>query len=398
MSEGAPVVATPGHDHHDYRGRITVATRFPADRPGGVERVADEIVNGLRRAQPNWDVRQVFAYLGPSRIEGLPVLGDLFASLKLAIRTAYASDVVVINGAEYSWAPLVVARALRRPVVVVWHGIRGSQVEAMLEGDRRLSRGLAKRVKKRLFIPVSDILSRIGLLANVTVAVSPQVEEDIRRRFGFRGSVRVIPNGVDFQGTELPHGSPILPSWQESPPEASEVRAIWVGTSPYVKGLDIAIDACVESRRRGLPVTLTVVGIKEEQVSDTLYEASEWLRWRGPVSPSDIGLLLSQHDVLLFPSRYEGCSMVVLEALAAGLPVIGSEAVGWQIGQAGVVVMGQNVALYAGALASMANVAYRRELGVLARKRIEDFSLELMVGQYASVISDLCLRNSRTLH
>ncbi|MGI8594284.1 MAG: glycosyltransferase, partial [Solirubrobacteraceae bacterium] len=33
-------------------------------------------------------------------------------------------------------------------------------------------------------------------------------------------------------------------------------------------------------------------------------------------------------DVVLFPTRYEGCSFVVLEALAAGTPLV-TTAVGW---------------------------------------------------------------------
>jgi glycosyltransferase involved in cell wall biosynthesis len=42
----------------------------------------------------------------------------------------------------------------------------------------------------------------------------------------------------------------------------------------------------------------------------------------------DIPALMASADIFVFPSRYEACSLVLLEALAAGLPIITAQTAG----------------------------------------------------------------------
>lgn len=51
------------------------------------------------------------------------------------------------------------------------------------------------------------------------------------------------------------------------------------------------------------------------------------VRLLGRVEYQKIGEVMAECDVLLFPSRHDGFGMVTMEALAAGLPVIGSDRV-----------------------------------------------------------------------
>jgi glycosyltransferase involved in cell wall biosynthesis len=45
-------------------------------------------------------------------------------------------------------------------------------------------------------------------------------------------------------------------------------------------------------------------------------------RWRGPVSGDELRRIYAKSNVFVFPTLFEGFGMVVLEAMAAGLPVM----------------------------------------------------------------------------
>jgi glycosyltransferase involved in cell wall biosynthesis len=101
-------------------------------------------------------------------------------------------------------------------------------------------------------------------------------------------------------------------------------------------------------------------------------------------------------DLLVFPSRAEGCPNVVLEAMASGLPVVATdvagnrEAVG-EDGKAGRLVPGEAPAALAEAVTTLAgSPALRRELAAAARERIlERFDIDRVGGKYLSLYEEL---------
>jgi glycosyltransferase involved in cell wall biosynthesis len=88
---------------------------------------------------------------------------------------------------------------------------------------------------------------------------------------------------------------------------------------------------------------LVVVGMKRSSGSEEI----PWLEWKGRVRPAEMADIYSSVDALLFPTRYEACSMTVLEAMANGVAVIGSPVVAWQVGDGGRIVNSWNPAEYA---------------------------------------------------
>lgn len=79
--------------------------------------------------------------------------------------------------------------------------------------------------------------------------------------------------------------------------------------------------------------------------------------------------------------------MVVLEALASGLPVIGSPAIAWMVADAGICVDTWSPAAYASALATLwASGDLRKELQRKARARAGDFRWETAAAQYVRLI------------
>jgi len=105
------------------------------------------------------------------------------------------------------------------------------------------------------------------------------------------------------------------------------------------KGLEVLLDALALLRRQGHPVRLRAVGAFESAryESEILRRAAHQnllrdIVWTG--FTRDVGAELAQMDLFVLPSLFgEGMPMVVLEAMAAGVPVVASDIAG--VGEAG---------------------------------------------------------------
>jgi glycosyltransferase involved in cell wall biosynthesis len=96
------------------------------------------------------------------------------------------------------------------------------------------------------------------------------------------------------------------------------------------KGVVDLLDAMVELRRGGVVVEAAIVGA-DEGIGDLpqrtqLLLAEPWVHVVGAVP--DALAHIAAFDVLCLPSRREGLPTVVLEAMAAGVPVVGTTATG----------------------------------------------------------------------
>jgi glycosyltransferase involved in cell wall biosynthesis len=106
-------------------------------------------------------------------------------------------------------------------------------------------------------------------------------------------------------------------------------RLAWAGRIVPDKGLDDLLAALVLLRDEGLTATLDVIGDGPDaaRLTDVAAERSldGAVRWAGYESDHDRYFqLLREADVFVLPSRAEGVPKVVIEAMAAGLPVVAS--------------------------------------------------------------------------
>jgi glycosyltransferase involved in cell wall biosynthesis len=110
---------------------------------------------------------------------------------------------------------------------------------------------------------------------------------------------------------------------------------------------------------------------------------------------SDVPDLLAAVDVFVLPSLWEGMSMAMLEAMAAGVPVVVTDVEGVdnviQDQEQGLVVKSRNPkALAAALLRLLKDEGLREKLSAAAQEKIAtDFSMEEMCQEYESVFMDL---------
>jgi glycosyltransferase involved in cell wall biosynthesis len=125
------------------------------------------------------------------------------------------------------------------------------------------------------------------------------------------GLVRVVCNGVGES-----EFAPVTPS-------ADATDFLFIGEFRRLKGVDLLLDALASLRRSGRAVTLTIVGdgpdaeaLRAQAAGLDLTEAVRFAGYRPAREAFSLG------RILVLPSRNESLPYVVLEAAAAGVPVI----------------------------------------------------------------------------
>lgn len=104
---------------------------------------------------------------------------------------------------------------------------------------------------------------------------------------------------------------------------------VYVGRLDLAKGLRELIDALVQVRAQRPQMRCYLVGDGAdgpglvEQVAQ--YGVQDWIRFVDPCSTEKVALWMAAADLVTLPSYREGCPNVVLEALAAGRPLVASD-------------------------------------------------------------------------
>ena len=359
------VTARPGRPF-----TLAMATRRAPSEIGGVERVVAGVVRELARVRPGWRVDNVSAFRAGSRVEGMDGFSDVIAAFRLGWRLrGSTADVIFVHCPECLWG----IRLLRRrrdapPLIAVWHGAGPVPHLRLRRPGHPLARALA-------WLRTNG--ERRALAADGHVAVHVQVEECVRSLYGLSAPVTIIDNGLDTTIQE--HLA--RPARGRVRTARTGLNALWVGQTGYRKGLDVAMAAVAQARAELPGLRLQVVGIPAGK-------PVEGVDWLGVIPPDRMADVYRDADLFIFPTRYESFGLVVIEAMAAGLPVIVSDGIGAGIvtaGRNGVVVAGHDPAHYAEALRSLAPPAIRAEIGETNAADVRRFSVEVTGGGYVAV-------------
>lgn len=164
-------------------------------------------------------------------------------------------------------------------------------------------------------IPGWRILCRLlnSEIAGINL-INTAVEADLDELGITRPPRSRIPNGIEIKP------APVRTS------VAPVRRLVWTGRMEPQKGLDILLPALAQCYAFGRRFQLTLWGDGSEaarllQSSSTL-RINECIHFAGVCAPDYVRTVLIDADVFILPSRYEGMSNSVLEAMEASLPAL----------------------------------------------------------------------------
>lgn len=224
--------------------------------------------------------------------------------------------------------------------------------------------------------------------ATVLVAVSQQVKQGLLRLGVPAAKIRVVLNGVDI--TEFVPGSVERDRWGLP---GNVPMGLFAGDikTPR-KNLDTVIRALAQVAGLHLAVAGDLRGSPYPRLAQDLGvgDRVHFLGYR-----RDLKDLMQAADLFIFPSRYEACSLVLLEAMATGLPVVTAVTTGGAeivTPDCGVVLPDPNdVEHLAQTLnALIADPTRRSQLGQAARRRAEAHTWSAMAQQYLDLFDALC--------
>lgn len=134
--------------------------------------------------------------------------------------------------------------------------------------------------------------------------------------------LRVIHCGID------PDRFPLVDRRERS----GELELLTVGRLVPVKGQQLLIEALAAQAAHGLRLTLTIVGdgpsLADLQALAAHHGIAERVRFAGAVGQQEIGGYYERADAFVLPSFAEGIPVVLMEAMATGMPVIASRITG----------------------------------------------------------------------
>lgn len=222
---------------------------------------------------------------------GRSSLRTLFDAVRVATLIRRRGIDVVLTNSSVCFAPVLAAKLAHVPVVV--H---------------------ARDVPKSRLAPL--VFALHGALADTVIVITGGLAPYFRR--GRRARIAQIADGIVVSG-QLPRRSPAN--------FHSPLRLCLIGGIDPRKGQDIAVEALAQLRQRGIRATLTLVGRElDERFAKVVRDSAQRLNVASDVEfvgeVDDAGPYLDRTDIVIAPSRGEWTPLVLMEALARGVPVV----------------------------------------------------------------------------
>lgn len=296
---------------------------------GGIARVLPELAAGLAAGGDTCRIATLAGgrYGTPPPVPAVDVLGyeapDASKLGKSAAfnrdigRLATEADLVHLHGlwTGQNWAAGKAARKARKPYIITPHSM-------MMPWAWQRS-----RLKKKL---AGVMFEHANLRGAALLHALSQGEADAMRALGFNSRIELVPNGLHTATfTNLPAPDAFMQRF----PETRDRRWIlFLGRISEQKGIIEGMRGCFDAAAGGKDFQLIVAGHDEFGLQKLLETAVRRkglegrVTFTGVLDRPTVLSVLSRTTLLLQPSKSEGLSLSILEAMAAGVPVLISPA------------------------------------------------------------------------
>ncbi|GAB3549063.1 glycosyltransferase involved in cell wall biosynthesis [Actinopolyspora lacussalsi] len=297
---------------------VVVAEQLLAPVPGGTGRYTRELLRSLAATAPaGWEVSTVVSSDGdPARAEVDGVGGPEVLPLPrraLTLAWQYGRWPRVSADSVHAPTPLFPSVAPGRGLVVTVH-----DTVPWTHPETLTARGAVWHRRA---------VTRAARKADSLVVPTEAVAVDLRRHVPDATRIEVIGEGVST--------AVLSPGTAEAEKAARRLRLpprylLAVGTIEPRKGYEWLIRALAEPEAPDIPLLVVGApgwgGVSLSDLAARHGLPPGRLRNLGPVADSDLAVLLRRSAALVAPSMAEGFGLPVLEAMAAGTPVVHSDA------------------------------------------------------------------------
>lgn len=370
-------------------------------KDGGSPQVLSNILNYLNRDEFN----PVLVTYSEARVFPIPegitehilhvegggsLLHKLKSNLTAIIRLRHIlrmekPDVAVGMGGLTNWGLILAAKTARMKtsVIIGEHG-----ADALKYREDRASSLLIGLLNKFLY-PLADRI----------VAISEGVREYIVRELRLPGQkIALIYNPVDIQRIQQLSQEHVGDPWLC---DRDKHVVLWVGRIAAIKGLQYLMGAFEKVLKR-IDARLIIVGEGSEQSAIENLAVQKGLKEKVRFAGFQCNpyRYMSRSSVFAFPSLSEGFGMVLVEAMACGLPVVSADCVAGpneilQNGRCGILVPVADECAMAEAIVTMlTNHELRDRLRTEALRRVADFEPPKVVAEYEQLFRQVCKDHS----
>ena len=239
--------------------------------------------------------------------------------------------------------------------------------------------GDATALKK---LPYSNtIIKLIDKECSAVNALSFKIEQELIS-IGFnKNKFCYIPNGIkkiEVGNNERGFNDPI--------------KIIFIGRLCEQKGIAYLFKAIAELNKKEIAIELTVVGngplMQDLKELSYLIQIANIVNFTGRVDQETVFSLLTEHDIFVLPSLFEGFGIVAIEAMAMGLPVVVTRCGGpedFVDNSVGRIAEAGNAASLAQALQELLELSPEElhAMGMAAREKVRNnFDINMVADQY----------------
>lgn len=344
--------------------------------------------------------RQVMLLMERQRAAGdEPILAaPASGALALAARAAgFRIRPAPMRGTWDLGSVLALAKAVRaeRPHVVHWHAARahalGALAALLAPGPKRV---LSRRVDFRVRRSIGSRILYDALPADAIAAISEGVRRALVESGVPEARIRVIPSGIDLAPFETPFDREAARASLGLDP--GDVLAIQVAALAPHKSQTTLLQAAAKVAGTAPRLRVWIAG--EGSLRDRLEAEHETLglgeRVRLLGFRVDVTALLRAADLFVLSSYLEGLGTSVLDAMAAGLPVVATEVGGVpevvRHGETGLLVPPRDPEALAGAMSRLAgDPALRDSMGRAGRALAREFGADRTAGATRALYEEL---------